>query len=456
MKDFFCFEISFPGIDFDKYMSKSTKTDIKHTAHLYSSKDEIELRIFYESKTYFGRKLSIWASQNWKDFGSSIKTSAENQNHRLKKIDFSDSSLLKAVNGSKQFESNLEYISLIIDSIKMYWAPSESDQNSGEFYLDDNGFNIVSEYYVPLLEFEDGFKIRRMYGMDEFYQIDMTEFRPEFEFPHWDKKDNREIKIIKEPIIKFKYKKAITELEAYKYAEIVRLLSSFYLHAEVNYTFSRIRLPQHTIIVKKIQNLKPPLYSGGFESFKNYWNFDEFMKWNWKLNVVKNFKKLSKVIDLFNQSFHVDENSKFLIRFNIIEICMGGIKKVEEKFKSDLSNTEKNKIYKEASLLLLKTVREQDQKDFLEKLKVAKKNLAFKPKISPLLDFFEGQNLSPTTFPITVNEIKSIRDNLTHGSLSKINQKQLEKANILLYRISGILIFNLLGIDQWTLNINLE
>ncbi len=58
-------------------------------------------------------------------------------------------------------------------------------------------------------------------------------------------------------------------------------------------------------------------------------------------------------------------------------------------------------------------------------------------------------------FQITVNRLKKIRDNITHGSIDKINQNQLEKANILLYRITGILILNLLQIKEWELDTEL-
>jgi hypothetical protein len=113
MKDYFCFEVSFPSIDFDSFMINSEKSSISHHAHIFSRKDEIEIRIFFESKTYFGRKLSIWTSYiNWGDFGSFLNTSNENQNSRLKKIDLSDSTLLQIKSGTDQYEGTLEYVSL--------------------------------------------------------------------------------------------------------------------------------------------------------------------------------------------------------------------------------------------------------------------------------------------------------------------------------------------------------
>jgi len=453
MKDHICFEISFPSIDFDSFMSNSEKSTLSHHAHIFSRKDEIEIRIYFESKTYFGRKLSLWASHiNWRDFGSYIKTSNENQNSRLTKIDLSESILLGITNGTDQFEGNLQFVSIKVDFTKYYWIPAENDLNSAEFYFDNEGFKIVSEFYPPLLGFDGDFRIQRYDKMNEYYQIDKAEFRPEFDFSVSDNKNSRETIIIKEPLVKFRYQDGIGEDQVFKYSEIIRLVSSFYLHSKTSFTHSRIRLREHTITTRKIQKENTTYLYGGLTSFKIYWNFHEFMQADWKHFALKNYKKLSKVVELFNQSLQVDNNSKFLIRFNIIEICMGGIKVSDEKFQPILSDIDETNIYDKVTSLLLKTIKKEEHNDFLAKWKGVKNKLKYKPMKSPLLSYFENQNLNPSKFPISVNKIKSLRDKLTHGSIDKIDENQLEKANILLYRITGILILNLLGINDWTLD----
>lgn len=451
MKDYFCFEISFPSIDFDSYLPNFEKSILTHCAHLFLRKNEIELRIFYESKTYFGKKLSEWASHiNSNEFGSFIKINMETQNSKLRKIDLLNSKLLGITNGTDQFEGNLQYVSIRIDYVKFYSNPVECDLNTGEFYFDDRGLKIVSEFYPPLYEFDGEFRMLRFNTLDEFYQIGKSEFRPEFVFSVNNNKNN--IEIIKKPILKFKYHESITEDEAFMYSEIIRLVSSFYLHSQTDFTHSRIQLNEHTITTQKIQKDKPTYLYGGLTGFKIYWNFHEFMQADWKRYALKNYKKLSKIIELFNQSLHVDNNSKFLIRYNIIEICMGGIKVSDEKFQPNLSNIEETSIYEEMTSLLLKTIKKEERKDFLAKWDGIKNKLSYKPMKSPLLSFFENQKLNPSKFPIKVNKIKDLRDKLTHGSIDKINHIQLEKANILLYRITGILILNLLGIEEWSLD----
>lgn len=453
MKDYYCFEISFTTIDLDSFMPNSEKSISIHHAHLYSKINEIEIKIFFESKTYFGRKLSIWASRiNWRDFGSFIHASKESQNDRLKKIDFSNSTLLSITNGTKQYEGKLEYVSIKIDSVKLYRDPLKSEYNTASFYFNEAGFKIVSDFYAPLFGFDGDFKISRMKGMDEFYKIDKAEFRPEFDFSISGDKSNSETRITKVPILKFRYKENITEEEAIKYAEIIRLLASFYLHLKIDYTHSRIHLLEHTITIKKIHKESITGSSGSLSGFKNYWDFHKFMQSNWKQHALKNYTKLSKVIEMFNQSLTLDDSSSFLIRFNIIEICMSGIKITNKKFQSALNETEKQKIFSDALTLLLQTIKPNGHKDFKAKWEGVKNKLAYKPMKSPLHIFFVSQKLNPSKFPISVDKIKDIRDKITHGSLNKIKHDQLEKANIFLYRINGILILNLLGIDEWTLD----
>ncbi|WP_373941694.1 hypothetical protein OEG92_19495 [Polaribacter sejongensis] len=71
---------------------------------------------------------------------------------------------------------------------------------------------------------------------------------------------------------------------------------------------------------------------------------------------------------------------------------------------------------------------------------------------SHLEDFLTQQNISINEFPITLSRLKKIRDKITHGSVNSIKEKQLDIANILIYRINVVLILNMLGINEWKIN----
>jgi hypothetical protein len=453
MENTYHFQITFSEVNFDKFISHMKPSALSHKATLITRENEIEIRIFYDSITYFGEKLSIWASKiNWRKFGSFISTCKEDRNHRLRKIDFSDSSLLGMSNSSNHVDGKLKFVIVRVDSVKLYWEPLEDELNTAEFYLDDNGFNVVKDFYSTLSGEDGQFDISRMNGKDQYYQIEESEFRPEFHFCWNDSIDARESTIVKEPKIQFHYKDGITEEKAIKYAEIVRDLASFYFHLGIHYVFCKIHLKHNTITIKKVQRNNNKRSPGNLWAFKSYSNFHDFLKSNWQIHSISNHARLSKVIELFNQSHIVDNSSKFLIRFNIIEVCMAGRKSIEEKFVSALSGSEINLIYEEALELLRKTVQEEDRFLFEKKWYGIKSKLLYKPMTSPLETFLKGQKIDIHLLPIPIDRLKKIRDCLTYGSIDRIAQDELEQSNILLYRIAGILILNLLGIEKWELN----
>lgn len=69
-----------------------------------------------------------------------------------------------------------------------------------------------------------------------------------------------------------------------------------------------------------------------------------------------------------------------------------------------------------------------------------------------LVLFLKSQNLDIKSFPISIKDLSNLRNNITHGSINNVDVEQLRKANILLYRISGIIILNLMGIKNWKLD----
>ncbi len=101
---------------------------------------------------------------------------------------------------------------------------------------------------------------------------------------------------------------------------------------------------------------------------------------------------------------------------------------------------------------MLETIDVSEREQFKNKWTSFSGKLVYKPMTSPLVKFLESQNLNISEFPISVRELKELRDNITHGSIEKIDREQLRKANQFLYRINGILIFNLIGIKEWKLN----
>lgn len=464
MSEFHCLNIEFPDVDFSLYYIKSNKeVDKIHHAHLFARTDEIELKIFYDDESYFGEKLSVWSDTiDYKKFGSFIKVKpTENHtNERIQKIDVSEAKLCGLSSGSNYYEGKKKYVIVKIDTVKFYWNPNEENKNTAEFYLDDKGFRVVNPFYgvfgsKTFFKNDGKFEFNRMNDSKKFFKLGKSSFRPEFNVYSKDNKKDRTATITKEPKIQFKYKDGVTEEAAVFYGDVVLMLASFYHHIKIDYTLRRIHLPENTITIKNIEKKNFFDTSGNLWGFEIHWDFNKFLQASWQKETIKNFALLSKAITLFNQSHLVDNSSAFLIRYNIIEICDKQKPEIV-KFSSVLNKKETKAKQKEALDKLLETIDKKEHEDYKTRWQNVQTLLQNKPMKNQLVSFLENQNLNLNNFPISIKDLKELRNNITHGSIDKVDLEELRKANILLYRISGILILNLMGIKDWKLNTKIK
>lgn len=460
MSDFHCLEIEFPKVDFSKFgfLDQNAKIRKVHHAHLYTRENEIELQILFDDKTSFGDFFMNWSRKiNWGQFGSFIKVelSKNHTNERLQKIDLSETRLIGSSISSNFYKGDKKYISLKIDTAKFYWNPFEEDSHTGEFYLDDNGFIVVEPFYSflspkTLFKNDGNYTLERMNDSKKFYKLGKSTFRPEYNFVSTDDRKNKIASITKEPKIQFKYKNEITEKEAFFYGDVVLKLASFFHHADIDYKFRRINLPESTITIKKIEQKILLNTVGNLWGFEIYWDFNKFLQTSWQKETVKNFALLSRVITLFNQSHIVDNSSAFLIRYNIIEICgRTSLEKGIWNFK--LNNDELDNFFSEIRESISNIIEASEQEQFNNKWNSIQNIIKCKSLRKQLEDSLTKNNISLQALPIKVNQIVQLRNYITHGSLDKINSEDLRKVNILLYRICGILILNLMGIKDWKL-----
>jgi hypothetical protein len=395
---------------------------------------------------HLDRKINGAIKQNWKGFCSTIKSKVDvSENKKLLTIDFSESIVLSTNSGITQKENDFHYISIFIDQVKQYWKPSKHSQNSAEFYLNKAGFEMVSEFYAPLFSYDNDevFKISRMAGMDSFYPFENSKFRPEFHFSYSDSKYGNETRIIKNPKIQFRYDPEVDEDKAVNYAKFVCLIGSFYTHSQIDYSFARIHLINNTITINIILTAQ---LSNGYNPriFTN--NIDSIFKQDWQSRTKNNFEKLNKVIEKLNQSLIVDGSSRFLLRYNIIEICKKGYNELGDEFTYLRTKKEVKKTYKNVLDLILEIVKDDEKIDFQRKWDSARKNdLKYRVMLGPLKKFLKMNNLNIDKFSINIERIKEIRDSLTHSE-SKIEPNELEEANNQLYWVSVILIAKLMGL----------
>jgi hypothetical protein len=464
MSDYHCLEIEFQNVDFNAYLMKGEiEVSMIHHAHLITKNNEIELKIFFDAKSLFGDKFMCWTSEiNFKKFGLFLKVEVTKNktNEGLQKVDLTEAKLVNYKINSNYYENGKKYIIIKIDTVKLFWNPDEQLAQTAEFYLDDKGFRIVEPFYSFFSsksgDKNDGkFDIRRMNDSIKFYKLGKSTFRPEYNFFTIDDRNERIATVTKEPKIQFKYKNGITEKEAIFYGDVVLMLASFYHHLKIDYILRRIHLPENTITIKNIEQKNFIEKRGNLWGFEILWDFNKFLHAGWQKETVKNYAILSKVITLFNQSHLVDGYSKFLIRFNIIEIC-NSMNQDNVKFKVVLNNKQLKAKQQEALKSLLEAIDENEHEDFKKRWNNVLSNLQNKPMKNKLVSFLESQNLDSHTFPITINNLYQLRNNIIHGSIEKVNAEELRKANILLYRINGILILNLMGIKDWKLKLKIK
>lgn len=448
-------DVSFPDVEFDVLDSESEKCPDIFPGQLIVRENEIEIQLFYDSKIKFEWKFNFWLKKiNWKQFGKYIKVSNISSNDNIKSASFIKAKLLKVNNGSRLYQGNLSCTSLFVDWICSDWSSNELELNTAEFYLNDAGFNMVNCFYSPLISFDGNFEISRMAGKENYYKIGTTEFRPEFNFYKEEKINSKEAKIIKEPKLQFNFNKETLFEELIENVETVCLILLFYYQLKIDFLFARIHLENKTVTIKKI--LEPQLDKivgiSSLWSVQYHKQIDEFLKLNWQNGAKSNLKKLKKVIPKFYQSTVVEGSSSFLLRYNIVEICKGGKRNNNEKFGKILDDKEHEEKYNEALEILLNTVSKDDAEDFKKKWENVKGKLEYRPMKSDIEEFLINQNINIEELTISVSELVQMRSDLTHGSITRVKPPQLEEANLLLYRLSVILILNMLGLnDIWKL-----
>lgn len=460
MSDFHCLDIEFPKVDFNSYSVKGEiEVNKVHHAHLTSKDNEVELKIFFDDRSCFGDKFMLWTSKvDWGKLGTFLKVEVtkNHRNEHLQKVDLSEAKLIGCANSTNYCENGKKYIIVKIDTAKYYWYPVEHEKLTAELYLDDKGFRVVEPFYSFLspkswVENDGEFELGRMNDSSKFYQFGDSTFRPEYNFVTKDDGKERVATITKEPIIKFKYNNGITEKEAIFYGDVVLMLASFYYHIKIDCTLRRIHLLENTITIKNIEQKNFIETSGSLWGFEIYWDFNKFLQSSWQEETEKNFALLSKAITLFNQSHIVDNSSAFLIRYNIIEIC-GKASAEDGVWNFALKNDDLDIFFSDIRERISNIIEASEQEHFNNKWISIQNIIKSKSLRKQLEDTLTNNDIDVKTLPIKTRRIVLLRNNITHGSLDKVDQEELRKVNILLYRICGILILNLMGIKDWKLN----
>lgn len=447
----YCFDIEFITEELGnaQIIEDSLPVAKVHHAHLYDSPEKIDIRIYFDPKTYFHRKFDAWLNNiNFRKFGQYIKTSNVTQNHGMQSLSFEQARFKGYSSSSANIEGQYEYIVVNVDWVRMEWQANEWEVNTAKFYLNQAGFKIASFFYSPLWIPDNKFESQRR--SEKYFKINDQEYRPEFNFYQSDDSKRTEIKITKEPLLSFKEVQAEESILAS--ANILCSSVSFFYQNNIDYSFARIRLLEKTITIRKLLPPQIDYPANNLWHLKNHWSLEKYLESDWSIGFIQNQGKLFKAIRNYVQAFQVDESSRYLLLYNILEIIKGGKSDEPEKFKPILNEQEEIEKFQEALATLLKTVNQEEHEAFKDKWKGIIGKLKYKPIKSPISELLVDNDIVPDDLPITINALAEIRNKLVHGSINSIQQDELEKATRLIYRITGILILNLMGIKEWKLD----
>ncbi|POY39624.1 hypothetical protein C3L50_10715 [Flavobacterium alvei] len=434
------FDISFLNVPNDNVQNSELSETMEAT--LTINIDNIELRIFTGLDRFsLVKLLTHLENKSFSKLSNLISTHCKEDIT----IDLSNSMLLS-------FSTSVsdDVISISLDSVKIH-QPINSDKNTATFHLNEVGFNFVKHFYSFLSVNENVFELKKR--TEEIYEGYNCKVFPGFSYNYSSSRDIPEMNITKIPTLNFEFELDENMENLLKKVNSIITVCSFFMHSNLEYYRSTIHFKNTKINEYKI--LKKTIIKDTSISFRNFslnWKPSTFLSESWKKEAFDNFDKLEKIIKLFNQALIVDDRSKLLIRYNIIEICMGGTTKNGDKFKF---TENKDEIYEEAFKVLQVMIPQDELIDFKTKWSNAIRNMDYKPMKSPLVEFLKSNNLPLDELPVKFDEIKKMRDCITHGSI-KIKPSQLNRTNVLLYRISGILILNLLGIKDWTFDTHLK
>lgn len=442
MKDFYCIELTLKTPFVEK---------ITFHSHIYLEDNKIEIKILLKKEKDFARKYMIWFSEDnsFEYFSNYATGKIYKEEKEITGVSFNGSKILR-ITSEQEDENRNRYFTITIDKIILYKKPLEIEKEFAKIYLNRDGFDLVKSFYSIFTGLGNDGKvdIARMRGMGSFYKVGKAKFRPEFEFNVSDSKEHRSPKIDKIPILKFYFPDTTSDEEVLKYFSIACKICSFYLGNNIEFDRAVICRKNHRLIYRDTLQTKFTLNVSSLNWILNVHGIDGFLKLNWQKNYLKNIEKLNEAITNYTHARLLDTNSKFMLLYNIIDICMGGNKQIAEKFQLSVSTKKKNQLYREAFSIIKKTISENDHEDFEKKWNVIQQKLAYKPMKSPLNEFIKSNNIDIDKLEVSINVMKQIRDDIFHGSVDS-KTELIKNANIELFRITPILILNLLGIKEW-------
>lgn len=421
-------------------------SNIEHHSHLYIKENEIYIKIYVENEQsdidnrfmtdanplgFFEENFEIINSEFQLKFDKSRIYSINSISHKIKPY----------------FTIYLTSICIIKPNIH------HENTNLGKVLLNKNGLTVVNSFYSFFSNFNDKnkFEISKMNTMKDHYDFLDLKYKPELDFIGNDKRGSKKFTVLKRPTISFEYKNSTYE-DCINNIEIICKFLSFYFGVRVEFNKLVYRTQESIFIYynnEKDRNKYVSKLSVINRFLEKNYSVEKILKTEWHLEYLKKKTKFDRAIDNLLHSREVENSSKYLLLFNIIEIF--NINQNIEKFEV---NSLKDVNLRKAQELFEKTLtNSEDIKLFRKKWEGIINKVYIKPLKSPLEETLKSNNINTEDFGYTFNELKSVRDKLTHGSTNSINEEKLKNYITVMRKICICLILFQLGfgdeIKKW-------
>lgn len=412
-----------------------------HEARLTITEDKIVLAIQFPHLDRINFRMGTW--NNEVDFGIWGKyvicenNKAYRNEDEFVDIDFSESKLL-TYSGS----SHSPYISFLINKVQ-YSYNFESEENGAIFWLNKAGHTFVQDYY----NIAWGKALPERKNIMPHNVLD-SQCIPLFEFINNDNKNDQEIKIRKVPIVK--WSNFSTYQSVIQYNTWICQLASIFYGNEINYIQARVDFDgRRTIIYQmlpdsNIDNQNTFLYFNGLHQIYNFLDTISYSQ-------IKAYsKQFATISERFIQSRYLDGSTRYLVLYNILELCQNVYCK--EKKDEKISKAVRKSINAKIELLrnyittqfndIIKDIEEPIVKQSIKaRHNAACSALNREPSGKTMLKFIEEQGFDIDRIREYTNEdIFILRNQIIHGSSVKIS----DSVNDILSFIGKVLIIRML------------
>lgn len=438
MKRYYCLNLEFKNKEISKEI---------HHAHLYIEKDDtIYLKIFFEQSNSLNLDRKFMISKNSLGLFNDNFNIIETESNLL-----FDNSRIYQITSFKEQDGKL-FLTIYINEVCLINELHETElKNIGVGYLNNNGFDIVSDFYSFFSnrpDNQDVYENSRMQGMEDFYKIDKMSFRPELEYNDNDKRNKKEFTIKKIPTIYFKHdnlnlneiQKRLTIICSFiSFCYGIRVYSKRFVFSTTKERYTlRNNEPKYKTYVSRTLTV--------FDYLNTFYNLDKVLKTDWYTHFSKDEERITKAINSYLHSREVNQGSAFLLLYHILELFKE--KATNEKFEIK-NKKDRNEIFDKAFDEVKKIlVNKSDEEEFKKKWDSLTGSILFRPSKEVFQETFKANTIKVDKFKdFSFDKIRKTRNDLTHGSYSK-NEKELEEQVYYLRRIAGLLILSNLGFKE--------